>query len=134
MLSRISTESLARTSAAHPRRTLLIWVAAIVVGMFLISTLLGVLALWGVLGLVPWWLALVVSRGRSALISLPLAFAAGVGGGGIRRRPEAAVLSDEVFFRDPTGTAAESSGEPAMKHSDLKVRQQTITVLLFLHP
>ena len=30
-------------------------------------------------------------------------------GGGIRRRPEAAVVSDEVFFRDPAGTAAESS-------------------------
>ena len=45
--------------------------------------LLGVLALWGVLGLVPWWLALVVSRGRSALISLPLAFVAGVAGGAL---------------------------------------------------
>ncbi len=45
--------------------------------------LLGVLALWGGLGLVPWWVALVVSRGRSALIALPLAFAAGVGGGAL---------------------------------------------------
>lgn len=45
--------------------------------------LLGVLALWGVLGLVPWWVALVVSRGRSALIGLPLAFAAGVVGGAL---------------------------------------------------
>ena len=45
--------------------------------------LLGVLAFWGVLGLVPWWVALVVSRGRSALIGLLLAFAAGVGGGAL---------------------------------------------------
>ena len=45
--------------------------------------LLGVLALWGGLGLVPVWVALVVSRGRSALIALPLAFAAGVGGGAL---------------------------------------------------
>ena len=45
--------------------------------------LLGVLALWGGLGLVPWWVALVVSRGRNALITLPLAFAAGVGGGAL---------------------------------------------------
>ena len=40
MLSRISTENLARTSAAHPWRTIAIWVAAIVVGVFLIATLL----------------------------------------------------------------------------------------------
>ena len=45
--------------------------------------LLGVLALWGGLGLAPWWVTLVVSRGRSALITLPLAFAAGVGGGAL---------------------------------------------------
>ena len=45
--------------------------------------LLGVLALWGGLGLVPWWVALVLGRGRSALIALPLAFAAGVGGGAL---------------------------------------------------
>ena len=40
VLSRISTENLARASAAHPWRTILIWVAAIVVGLFLIATLL----------------------------------------------------------------------------------------------
>ena len=41
VLSRISTENLARASAAHPWRTIAIWVAAIVVGVFLIATLLG---------------------------------------------------------------------------------------------
>ena len=41
MLSRFSTENLARASAARPWRTLLVWVAAVVAGMFLISTLLG---------------------------------------------------------------------------------------------
>ncbi len=40
-MSRISTESLARAAAAHPWRTLLIWVAAVVAGVFLIATLLG---------------------------------------------------------------------------------------------
>ena len=45
--------------------------------------LLGVLALWGGLGLAPWWVALVLGRGRSALIALPLASAAGIGGGAL---------------------------------------------------
>ncbi len=40
-MSRISTESLARASAAHPFRTLLIWAAVVVAGVFLIATLLG---------------------------------------------------------------------------------------------
>ncbi len=40
-MSRISTESLARSCAARPWRVLLIWVAAIAVGMFLIWTLLS---------------------------------------------------------------------------------------------
>ncbi|MCH8222787.1 MAG: MMPL family transporter [Chloroflexi bacterium] len=40
-MSRISTEGLARSAAAHPRRTLLIWAAAVVAGLFLIATLLG---------------------------------------------------------------------------------------------
>lgn len=45
--------------------------------------LLGVLALWGALGLVPWCVALIVGRGRGALVALPLALAAGVGGGAL---------------------------------------------------
>ncbi|MCH7740463.1 MAG: MMPL family transporter [Chloroflexi bacterium] len=40
-MSRISTESLARSAAAHPWRTLLIWAAAVVTGVLLIVTLLG---------------------------------------------------------------------------------------------
>jgi hypothetical protein len=45
--------------------------------------LLGILTLWGAFGLVPWCAALVVGRGRGALVALPLAFAAGVGGGAL---------------------------------------------------
>ncbi len=43
--------------------------------------LLGILTLWGAFSLVPWCAALVVGRGRGALVALPLAFAAGVAGG-----------------------------------------------------
>ncbi len=43
--------------------------------------LLGILVLWGALGLVPWCVALVVGRGRGALTALPLALAAGIAGG-----------------------------------------------------
>ena len=45
--------------------------------------LLGVLALWGALGLVPWCAALIAGRGRGALVALPIALAAGVGGGAL---------------------------------------------------
>ena len=45
--------------------------------------LLGVLALWGLIGLVPWCVALFATRGRHALVALPLAFAAGVAGGAL---------------------------------------------------
>ena len=45
--------------------------------------LLGILALWGALGLVPWSVALIAARGRGALIALPFAFAAGIGGGAL---------------------------------------------------
>ncbi len=45
--------------------------------------LLGLLALWGALGLVPWSAALTAGRGRGALVALPLAFAAGVAGGAL---------------------------------------------------
>ncbi len=43
--------------------------------------LLGILSLWGAFGLVPWCAALVVGRGRGAIVALPLAFIAGVVGG-----------------------------------------------------
>ncbi len=42
--------------------------------------LLGVLALWGAAGLVPAWLALIPTRGRS-LAALPIAIVAGIAGG-----------------------------------------------------
>ena len=45
--------------------------------------LLGVLALWGLIGLAPWSVALFATRGRNALAALPLAFAAGVAGGAL---------------------------------------------------
>lgn len=51
--------------------------------MWGLLALLGVLALWGLLGLVPWCTALIAARGRGALVALPLAFAAGVGGGAL---------------------------------------------------
>ena len=45
--------------------------------------LLGILTLWGAFGLVPWCAALVVGRGRSAIVALPLAFVAGIAGGAL---------------------------------------------------
>jgi len=45
--------------------------------------LLGVLVLWGALGLVPWCVALLAGRGRGALVALPLSFAAGVAAGAL---------------------------------------------------
>ena len=45
--------------------------------------LLGILTLWGAFGLVPWCAALVVGRGRGAIVALPLAFAAGAAGGAL---------------------------------------------------
>ena len=45
--------------------------------------LLGILTLWGAFGLVPWCAALVVGRGRGALVALPLAFVAGAAGGAL---------------------------------------------------
>jgi hypothetical protein len=44
--------------------------------------LLGVLALWGAAGLMPAWLALIPTRGRS-LAATPLAIAAGIAGGAL---------------------------------------------------
>jgi len=51
--------------------------------MWEVLGLLGVLALWGALGLVPWSVALIATRGRGALVAMPFAFAAGVGGGAL---------------------------------------------------
>ncbi len=45
--------------------------------------LLGVLALWGAVALLPWWAALAASRGRAPLVALPLALAAGIGAGAL---------------------------------------------------
>lgn len=45
--------------------------------------LLGVLALWGAFGLLPWCAALIAGRGRGALVALPLAIAAGVAAGAL---------------------------------------------------
>ncbi|MEX1253309.1 MAG: hypothetical protein WEE64_03100 [Dehalococcoidia bacterium] len=45
--------------------------------------LLGVLVLWGALGLVPWCVALFAGRGRGALVAMPLAFAAGIAAGAL---------------------------------------------------
>ena len=45
--------------------------------------LLGILLLWGVLGLVPWHATLVATRGRVALRSMPLAFVAGIAAGAL---------------------------------------------------
>ena len=42
--------------------------------------LLGILALWGAIGLLPAWLALIPTRGRT-LVAMPLSFVAGIGGG-----------------------------------------------------
>lgn len=44
--------------------------------------LLGVLALWGAAGLVPAWLALIPTRGRS-LAALPIAIGAGIAAGAL---------------------------------------------------
>ena len=57
--------------------------------------LLGILALWAALGLVPWSVALIAARGRGALIALPFAFAAGIGGGGL---VPALVVDDGLGF------------------------------------
>ncbi len=43
--------------------------------------LLSVLVLWGACGLLPWCVALIVARGRGALVALPLAAFAGMAGG-----------------------------------------------------
>jgi hypothetical protein len=44
---------------------------------------IGVLALWGTIGHVPWLTTVLATRGRAPLIGLPLAIAAGIGGGAL---------------------------------------------------
>ncbi len=51
--------------------------------MWEILGLLGIIMLWGAFSLVPWCAALVVGRGRGALVALPLAFVAGAAGGAL---------------------------------------------------
>ena len=53
--------------------------------------LLGILALWGVLGLLPAWIALIPTRGR-ALPAMPFAFISGVAAGCL-----VALLGDDSF-------------------------------------
>ncbi len=45
--------------------------------------LLGVLALWGALALVPWYVLLIARRGRGAFVALPIAVVAGIAGGAL---------------------------------------------------
>ena len=45
--------------------------------------LLGILALWGAVALVPWYALLIARRGRGAFVVLPLAVAAGIAGGAL---------------------------------------------------
>jgi hypothetical protein len=45
--------------------------------------LLCILALWGAIALVPWYVALIARRGRGAFVGLPIAVAAGIAGGAL---------------------------------------------------
>ena len=45
--------------------------------------LLGILALWGAIGLIPWFVALVARRGQGAFVALPIAVAASIAGGAL---------------------------------------------------
>ena len=53
--------------------------------------LAGILTLWGVLGVLPAWVALIPTRGR-ALVAMPLSFVAGLAGGAL-----VALLGDDTF-------------------------------------
>jgi hypothetical protein len=48
-----------------------------------VLALLGILALWGAIALVPWYIALIVRRGRVRLWRMPIAVAAGIAGGAL---------------------------------------------------
>ena len=45
--------------------------------------LLGILALWGAVALVPWYVLLIARCGRGAYVALPIAVAAGMAGGAL---------------------------------------------------
>jgi len=45
--------------------------------------LLGILALWGAVALVPWYVLLIARRGRGTFVALPLAVVAGIAGGAL---------------------------------------------------
>ncbi len=45
--------------------------------------LLGVLALWGALALVPWYVLLIARRGRGVFVALPISVVAGIAGGAL---------------------------------------------------
>ena len=45
--------------------------------------LLGILALWGAVALVPWYVLLIARRGRGVYVALPIAVAAGMAGGAL---------------------------------------------------
>lgn len=59
-----------------------------------LAFLLGLFALWAILGFLPWLVAAVVRRGRGVLLALPLAVAGGAAGG---------VLVPAVGARDELG-------------------------------
>ena len=48
-----------------------------------VLALLGILALWGAVALVPWYVALIARRGRGAFVALPIAIGAGIGAGAL---------------------------------------------------
>ncbi len=45
--------------------------------------LIGILALWGAIGLAPAWALFAASRGRASVLVLPLSMIAGIGGGAL---------------------------------------------------
>ena len=83
--------------------------------------LLGILALWAALGLVPWSVALIAARGRGALVALPFALAAGIGGGAL---VPALVADDALGFAVSLLTAAASGAIVSM----VVVRRATANV------
>jgi hypothetical protein len=48
-----------------------------------VLALLGILALWGVVALGPWYVLLIARRGRVRLWRMPIAVAAGIAGGAL---------------------------------------------------
>ncbi len=48
-----------------------------------VLALLGILALWGAIALVPWYVLLIARRGRVHLWQMPIAVAAGIASGAL---------------------------------------------------